>query len=159
MTKQQDAELDHVLDGYERRDERRQQEIDERQSAERAFYSGFQKVVADVIKPEMTRLLAKLTARGHRCSVEEEKASTTNEGYDRPGSIRFVFIPNQRFSQGRDDPAASFSAGSDQSVEVAFSSAVPVITDPAAAPRGVALGEVTRELVAGQIVAMVKALL
>jgi len=159
MNKQQDAELDRVLDGYERRDERRQLEIDERHSAEREFYAGFQTLVADVIAPEMARLLAKLTARGHRCSVEQEKASATNEGYDRPGSIRFVFIPNQRYSQGRDDPAAIFSSGSDRSVEVAFSSAVPVITDPAAVPRSVALAEVTRELVSGQIVAMVKALL
>jgi hypothetical protein len=158
MTKQ-DAELDHVLDGYERRDEQRQRNIDDRHAAEREFYAGFEKLVTDVIEPEMTRLLAKLTARGHQCSVEQEKASPTNEGYDRPGSIRFVFVPNQRYSQGGDDPAATFSAGSDRSVGVAYTPAVPVITDPAAAPRHVALADVTRELVSGQIVAMVRALL
>lgn len=159
MNKHQDAELDRVLDGYERRDEQRQRTIDERHRAEREFYSRFQKLAADVIKPELAHLRAKLTARGHRCSVEEEKASATNEGYDRPGSIRFVFVPNQRYSQGRDDPAAIFSVGSDGRVEVAYSAAVPVITDPAVAPRQLAFAEVTRELVSGQIVAMMKALL
>jgi hypothetical protein len=34
-----------------------------------------------------------------------------------------------------------------------------MITDPAAAPRSLALAEVTRDVVSGQIVAMVKALL
>ena len=159
MNKHQEAELDRVLDGYERRDKQRQQEVDARHRGERDFYAGFRKVVADVIKPEMARIAAKLTARGHRCSIEEEAASATNEGYDRPGSIRFVFIPDQRYSQGREDPAAIFSAGSNRKVEVAYSAAVPVVTDPEAVPRDLALADVTRDMVSGQIVAMVKALL
>lgn len=159
MNKQQETDLDTVLDGYASRDERRQQAIDTRHRGERDFYSGFRKLTTDVIKPEMARLVAKLTPRGHRCSIEEESASATNEGYDRPGSVRFVFIPDQRYSQGREDPAAIFSAGSDRRVELAFSAAVPVITDPATAPRSLALAEVTRDVISGQIVAMVKALL
>lgn len=159
MNKRQDAELDRVLDGYERRDEQRQRQLDERHCAEREFYADFGKLTEAVIKPELAHLLAKLTARGHRCSVEEEKASATNEGYDRPGSIRFVFIPNRRYPQGRDDPAAIFSVGSDGKVELGYSAAVPAITDPDAAPRQLAIAEVTRELVSGQILAMVKALL
>jgi hypothetical protein len=159
MNKQQEAELDRVLDGYERRDKQRQQEVDARHREEQDFYAGFERVVAAVIKPEMARLVAKLTARGHRCSIEEESASATNEGYDRPGSIRFVFIPDQRYSQGREDPAAIFSAGSNRRVEVAYSAAVPVMTDPGAMPRDLALAEVTRDMVCGQIVAMVKELL
>ena len=159
MNKQQEADLDSVLDGYDRRDERRQHELDVRHRGESDFYSGFGKLVAEVIKPEMARLVAKLTARGHRCSIGEESASATNEGYDRPGSIRFVFIPDQRYSQGREDPAAIFSAGSSRTVELAYSTAVPVITDQTAVPRNLALTEVTRDVVSGQIVAMVKALL
>lgn len=159
MNKQQEADLDSVLDGYERRDERRQQEIDARHRGERDFYSGFRKLVTEIIKPEMARVVAKMTPRGHRCSIEEESASATNEGYDRPGSIRFVFIPDQRYSQGREDPAAIFSAGSNRSVELGYSAVVPVITDPEAAPRSLPLSEVTRDVVSGQIVAMVKALL
>jgi hypothetical protein len=159
MNKQQEAELDRVLEGYERRDELRQQELDARHRGERDFYSGFRKLVTEVLKPEMACVAAKLTPRGHRCSIEEESASATNEGYDRPGSIRFVFIPDQRYSQGREDPAAIFSAGSNRRVEVGYSAAVPVITDPAAAPRHLTLAEVTRDVVSGQIVAMVKALL
>ena len=159
MTKHLDADLDRALDAYEHRDQRRQQEIDDRQRAERDFYSGFQKLVTDVIRPEMERLVAKLTSRGHRCSIAQELASATNEGYDHPGSIRFVFIPDQRYSEGRDDPAAIFSAGSDRTVEVAYSGAVPAIADPDAQPRNVALAQVTRDLVAGQVVAMVKAFL
>ena len=159
MNKQQEAELDRVLDGYERRDKRRQQEVDARHRGEQDFYAGFEKVVAEVIKPEMSRLVTKLTARGHRCSIEEESASATNEGYDRPGSIRFIFIPDQRYSQGREDPAAVFSAGSNMKVQVAYSDAVPVITDPKAVPRDLALAEVTEDVVSGQLVAMVKALL
>jgi hypothetical protein len=158
MNKQQEAELDTVLDGYERRDDRRRQQLEARHRGERDFYASFQKMVADVIKPEMTRMMAKLSARGHRCSIEEESASATNEGYDHPGAIRFVFIPDQRYSQGREDPAAIFSAGSDRRVELTYSAAVPVITDTAA-PRSLALAEVTRDVVSGQIVAMVKALL
>jgi hypothetical protein len=158
MNKQQEAELNAVLDGYEHRDDQRRQQIEARHRGERDFYSSFQTMVADVIKPEMTRVMAKLSARGHRCSIEEEAASATNEGYDHPGSIRFVFIPDQRYSQGREDPAAIFSAGSDRRVELTYSAAVPVITDTAA-PRSLALAEVTRDIVSGQIVAMVKALL
>jgi len=158
MNKQQEAELNGILDGYESRDERRKEQLDARHRGERDFYSGFAKMVADVIKPEMARLLAKLSARGHRCSIEEESASATNEGYDHPGSIRFVFIPDQRYSQGCEDPAAIFSAGTDRKVELAYSAAVPVITDTAA-PRSLALAEVTRDVVSGQIVAMVKSLL
>ncbi len=159
MNKEQEADLDRVLDGYARRDQQRQQVVDVRHREERDFYSGFQKAVADVIKPEMTRLVAKLTLRGHRCSIEEEPSTATNEGYDRPGGIRFIFIPDQRYSQGREDPAATFSAGSNRRVEVGFSAAVPVVTDPAAVPRDLALADVTRDMVSGQIVAMVKALL
>lgn len=159
MNKEQEAELDGVLDGYERRDKQRQQDVDARHRGERDFYAGFKRAVADVIKPEMARLVAKLTARGHRCSIEEESASATNEGYDRPGGVRFVFIPDQRYSQGREDPAAIFSAGSNRRVELAYSAAVPVITDPGAVPRDLALADVTRDVVSGQIVAMVKALL
>jgi hypothetical protein len=159
MNKQQEADLDSVLEGYDRRDERRQHEIDARHRGERDFYSGFRKLATEVIKPEMARLVAKLTPRGHRCSIEEESATATNEGYDRPGSIRFVFIPDQRYSQGREDPAAIFSAGSNRTVELAYSAAVPVITDASAVPRNLALAEVTRDVVSGQIVAMVKALL
>jgi hypothetical protein len=159
MNKLHDAELDRVLDGYERRDEQRQHDLDARHRGERDFYEGFHKIVVEVIKPEMARLVTKLTARGHRCSIEQESASATNEGYDRPGSIRFVFIPDQRHSQGREDPAAIFSAGSNRKIEVGYSAAVPVIADPTAAPRDLALAEVTRDVVAGQIVAMVKALL
>jgi len=158
MNKQQETELNAALDGYERRDDQRRQQLEARHRGERDFYSSFQKLVADVIKPEMARVLAKLSARGHRCSIEEESASATNEGYDHPGSIRFVFIPDQRYSQGREDPAAIFSAGSDRRVELTYSAAVPVITDTAA-PRSLALEEVTRDTVSGQIVAMVKALL
>ena len=44
MNKHQDAELDRVLDGYERRDEQRQRTIDERHRAEREFYSRFVRV-------------------------------------------------------------------------------------------------------------------
>jgi hypothetical protein len=159
MNKQQEADLDSVLDGYERRDKQRQQEVDARHRGERDFYAGFKTVVADVIKPEMVRLVAKMTARGHRCSIEEEAASATNEGYDRPGSVRFIFIPDQRYSQGREDPAAIFSAGSNKMVTLAYSAAVPVVTDPEAVPRELALADVTRDMVSGQIVAMVKALL
>lgn len=158
MNKQQEAELNTILDGYERRDDRRRQQLDARHREERDFYSSFQKMIADVIKPEMARLMAKLRARGHRCSIEEESASATNEGYDHPGSIRFVFIPDQRYSQGREDPAAIFSAGTDGRVELSYSAAVPVITDTAE-PRSLAPAEVTRDVVSGQIVAMVKALL
>ena len=159
MNKHQEAELDRVLDGYERRDKQRQHDVDARHRGERDFYVGFERLVAEVIKPEMSRLVAKLTARGHRCSIEEESASATNEGYDRPGSLRFVFIPDQRYSQGREDPAAIFAAGSNRRVEVAYSAAVPVMTDPGAVPRDLALADVTRDVVSGQIVAMVKALL
>ncbi len=159
MNKRQEADLDSVLDGYARRDKQRQQDVDARHRGEQDFYSGFQKLVADVIKPEMSRLVAKLTARDLRCSIEEESASATNEGYDRPGSIRFVFIPDQRYSQGREDPAAIFSAGSNRRVEMAYSAAVPVVTDPEAVPRDLELADVTRDVVSGQIVAMVKALL
>lgn len=159
MNKQQEADLDRVLDGYERRDKRRQQEVDTRHRSERDFYDGFRRVVADVIKPEMARLAATLTARGHRCSIEEEAASATNEGYDRPGSVRFTFIPDQRYSQGREDPAAIFSAGSDMRVQIAYSAAVPAVVDPEAVPRDVELADVTEDVVSGQIVAMVKALL
>ena len=159
MSKLHDAELDSVLDGYERRDEQRQQDLQARHQGERDFYTGFQKLVVEVIRPELARLVAKLTARGHRCSIEEESASATNEGYDHPGSIRFVFLPDQRHSQGREDPAAIFSAGSNRKIEMGYSAAVPVITDPAAAPRDLALAELTRDVVAGQVVAMVKALL
>src|SRR5512144_591359 len=153
MNKQQEAELNTVLDGYERRDDQRRQQLEARHRGERDFYASFQKMVADVIKPEMARVMAKLSARGHRCSIEEESASATNEGYDRPGSIRFIFIPDHRYSQGREDPAAIFSAGTDRSVEAAYSAAVPVITDPATAPRSLTLAEVTRDVVSGQIVA------
>jgi hypothetical protein len=159
MDKRHDAELDSVLDGYERRDKQRQQDLQARHRGERDFYAGFQKVVLEVIKPELTRLMTKLNARGHRCSIEQDAASATNEGYDHPGSVRFVFIPDQRHSQGREDPAATFSAGSNRKVEMGYSTAVPVITDPDAAPRDVALADLTRDMVAGQVVAMVKALL
>ncbi len=159
MNKHQEAELDGVLDGYERRDKRRQQEVDARHRGEQDFYVGFQEVVAEVIKPEMERLVVKLTQRGHRCSIEQEAATATNEGYDRPGCIRFVFIPDQRYSQGREDPAAVFTANSNRRVEVAYSAAVPVMTDPAAVPRDLDLADVTRDMVSGQIIAMVKALL
>jgi hypothetical protein len=159
MNKNQEAELDSVLDGYERRDKQRQQEVDARHRGEQDFYSGFKKLAAEVIKPEMSRLVTKLTARGHRCSIEEESASATNEGYDRPGALRFVFIPDQRYSQGREDPAAIFAAGSNKRVAVTYSAAVPVMTDPEAVPRDLALVDVTRDVVSGQIVAMVKALL
>jgi hypothetical protein len=159
LNKQQKTDLDRVLDGYEQRDKHRQQEVDARHRGERDFYAGFRQVVADVIKPEMARIAATLTARGHRCAIEEEAPSATNEGYDRPGSVRFTFIPDQRYSQGREDPAAVFSAGSNMKVQVAYSVAVPVITDPEAVPRDLALAEVTEDVVSGQIVAMVKALL
>ena len=158
MNKEQEAELNTVLDGYERRDDQRRQQVEARHRGERDFYSSFKKMVAEVIKPEMARVMAKLSARGHRCSIEEESATATNEGYDHPGPIRFVFIPDHRYSQGREDPAAIFSAGSDRRVELTYSAAVPVITD-AAAPRSLALAEMTRDVVSGQIVAMVKALL
>ncbi len=52
MSKLHDAELDSVLDGYERRDERRQQDLQARHRAERDFYTGFQKLVVEVIRPE-----------------------------------------------------------------------------------------------------------
>jgi hypothetical protein len=159
MNKQQEAELDRVLDGYESRDKRRQQEVDVRHRAEKDFYSGFKKLVGEVVKPEMTSLAAKLTARGHRCSIVEELPSATNEGYDRPGSVRFTFIPDQRYSRGREDAAAIFSAGGNRRVEIAFSAAVPVVVDPEAMPRELELADVTRDVVSGQILAMVKALL
>jgi hypothetical protein len=158
MNKQQEAELNTVLDGYDHRDDQRRQQLEARHRGERDFYSSFQKMVADVIKPEMARVMARLSERGHRCSIDEEPASATNEGYDHPGSIRFVFIPDQRYSQGREDPAAIFSAGTDRRIELTYSAAVPVITDTCA-PRSLALAEVTRDVVSGQIVAMVKALL
>ncbi len=159
MNKQQEADLDAVLDGYERRDKQRQHEVDARHRGERDFYAGFRRVVAEVIKPEMARIADKLTARGHRCSIEEDAASPTNEGYDRPGSVRFIFIPDQRYSQGREDPATIFSAGSNRKVELAYSAAVPIVGDPDVAARDVALADVTRDMVSGQLLAMVKALL
>lgn len=160
MNKLQDAELDKLLDGYQHRDERRQQEIDDRHSAERDFYAGFQTLVTDVIRPELTRLAEKLIARGHRCHIDEEPASATNEGYDRPGAIRFVFVPDHRHSQGHDDdPAAVFAANTDRTVHLGYSEAVPVIVDPATVSRNVELREVTCDVISGQIVALVKALL
>jgi hypothetical protein len=159
MNKKQETELDSLLDQYERRDDRRQKQLDDRHRGEQDFYLGFKTAVREVIKPEMERIATRLKARGHRCSVEEEPACATNEGYDRPGAVRFVFIPDQRHSQGREDPAATFSAGGNMRIAVSYSAAVPVMTDPAALPRDLELADITPDLVSGQILAMVKALL
>ncbi len=155
MNPKQAAEIDALMQQHDTRTGKRG---DDRR-AEEEFAVEFGRLRQAVIKPTMEQVADKLRTGGHHAAITEANLTEAQTGKNQPGAIRLEILPagakRERYEKNA-LPGVTFSAEPGLKVGVYARSGRPEEDQDAGPQRRFRLSEITPEMVAAEIVEVLK---
>jgi len=99
MSKEFDAEIEDVLQAYDRYHEHNEEEVRRAESAGTSYDAAFRQVIASVIRPYFEEIALQLEAHGHSAMVEEGSVSSPDPRLAGGSKITLAFLPKERAEQ------------------------------------------------------------